>query len=356
MPLAANDSRYSRCKSWAKLLVVFSLGAVLGGVLVAHTPLGGENSSSQSSSATSPSPGEDMDDDRQKGPPEYEPTKADLLSPTASPNLASPANQKDTSANGRPENDAENGGDDESPDETFGQNDGGILDFLHDTFEEIMPNGEDDNDSSGDSVPLEGILFDSDRDEGVGIDEAEMIYPIDENKPRDDILDDGTSNATSAIDDDYDLTYVPGDLSQLKKGLLLSRGLDVAIIAQSNRPVVFANGALSKLNFHGNPDFGATFAVPDDDQSNPGGYVYVSNAEIKHGGGGVGALTFDKDGGIVDYKMLLSGTRYVYKCILFGRAYWVLWNICHYSHSILMNGCPFCIFFFFFFFFPKNFI
>lgn len=132
----------------------------------------------------------------------------------------------------------------------------------------------------------ESDLFDNDTDinaGGIELDTEKNIYPIDENE--DGSNPNMNTNTTTTApqsdgstpytgdgieDDDDDLAYVPGDLSQLKKGLLLSRGLDVAIIAQSNRPVVFANGTLSKLNFHGNPDFGATFAYPDDDESNPG--------------------------------------------------------------------------------------
>ena len=108
---------------------------------------------------------------------------------------------------------------------------------------------------------------------------------------------------TNPVDEDEDNTYVPGDLQQLKKGLLLSRGLDVAIIAQSGRPVRFANGTQSALSFHGHPDFGATFPSPVDDT-----YVYVSNSEIVRSAGGVGAITFDKDGRVIDYRMLLEGT------------------------------------------------
>ena len=74
------------------------------------------------------------------------------------------------------------------------------------------------------------------------------IYPIDENEDgaQSNVNADTTTAAPQTNgsipytgdddeDDDDDLEYVPGDLSQLKKGLLLSRGLDVAIIAQSNR-------------------------------------------------------------------------------------------------------------------------
>ena len=108
---------------------------------------------------------------------------------------------------------------------------------------------------------------------------------------------------TPPADKDEDITYVPGDLQQLKKGLLLSRGLDVAIIAQSGKTVQFADGSHSALPFHGSPDFGATFASPNDDT-----YVYVSNSEIVKSAGGVGAITFDKDGRVIGYGMPLQGT------------------------------------------------
>jgi hypothetical protein len=241
---------------------------------------------------------------------------------------------------------------DKSDDET--------LDVLHNTFEEVFPNKQnnmEESESASDTngkeiiIPPNGMqhdgasgLYDNETDEddanGKELSTTEtIIHPTGakEEDSGDSNMNANTTTIAPQTDDatpdtgnekedgDDDLAYVPGDLSQLKKGLLLSRGLDVAIIAQSNQPVVFANGTLSRLKFHGNPDFGATFAYPDDDESNPGGYAYVSNAEIKRGGGGVGALYFNKDGGIIDYKMLLTGTSM--NCGG-GRTFWNTWISC----------------------------
>jgi uncharacterized protein len=71
--------------------------------------------------------------------------------------------------------------------------------------------------------------------------------------------------------------------------------------------VVLIDGSLSERAFHGRPDGGATF--PDPRTDNPGGWIYVSNSEMKEmGAGGVGAITFDKDGNTVDYNRVLEGT------------------------------------------------
>ena len=52
------------------------------------------------------------------------------------------------------------------------------------------------------------------------------------------------------------------------------------------------------------PDGAMTTSLPEDD----GGWVYVSNSELPDGAGGVGAIYFDRDGTVVDYKMLLTNT------------------------------------------------
>jgi len=72
-------------------------------------------------------------------------------------------------------------------------------------------------------------------------------------------------------------------------------------ISQANKYVKFANGKRSKLKYHAMPDGAAVISLAD-------GYVYISNAEIKDGRGGVYGLYFDRNGRVVDYKMLLSGT------------------------------------------------
>lgn len=102
--------------------------------------------------------------------------------------------------------------------------------------------------------------------------------------------------------------YQPGHLLTTKNGVLLSAGLDCRILATKGQKVKQFNkdktSVLYKslINFHSSPDFGATF--PTDD----GGWVYVSNSEVNRGGGGVGAFKFDKNGNVIDYRMLLEGT------------------------------------------------
>ena len=105
-------------------------------------------------------------------------------------------------------------------------------------------------------------------------------------------------------------TYVPGNLTTLKLDLLLSDGLDARILATAGAKVEYdksvGGGGKSKDKFHGQPDAGATFS--DVRPENPGGWIYVSNSEIDNNKGGVGALTFDKDGNLLDYKIVLKGS------------------------------------------------
>lgn len=103
------------------------------------------------------------------------------------------------------------------------------------------------------------------------------------------------------------VTFVPGDLSVAELGLLLSRGLRARILAKSGRLVGYHDGTNSTIPFHEDPDFGATF--PDTRAFNAGGWVYVSNSERNiTGKGGVGSITFNKNGKVIDYRMVLKGT------------------------------------------------
>ncbi len=105
----------------------------------------------------------------------------------------------------------------------------------------------------------------------------------------------------------WDGTYVPGNLTRQELGLLLSEGLRARIIARSGELVEYSNGSFSDILFHGRPDFGATFV--DTRPFNKGGWVYASNSEMEEkGAGGVGSLTFDKDGEVIDYRMVLEKT------------------------------------------------
>jgi len=116
-----------------------------------------------------------------------------------------------------------------------------------------------------------------------------------------------TTSPTNVPTDSINVTFVPGDLSVTEAGLLLSRGLRARVIGVVGQNIQYFDGTTSSRTFHGNPDFGATF--PDTRPDNDGGWVYVSNSEMNiTGQGGVGAITFDKDGNMIDYRMVLEGT------------------------------------------------
>jgi hypothetical protein len=106
-------------------------------------------------------------------------------------------------------------------------------------------------------------------------------------------------------------------------GIRMCTGMSVRTIAKANQSVrlTAAGGRsdYSDLKFHSMPDGAAAF------QSNNGGYVYVSNSEMKEKLGGVYGLYFDSEGHIVDYKKLLSGTT---RNCGGGRTPWNTWISC----------------------------
>ena len=105
------------------------------------------------------------------------------------------------------------------------------------------------------------------------------------------------------------VTYHPGNLTTREVGLLLSEGLTARIIAQFGQKVTFDAGGQSEASFHARPDYGAAFAYPDDHADYPGGWLYLSNSEVEEEGkGGVGAVSFDREGRVVKYEMILTGT------------------------------------------------
>ena len=110
--------------------------------------------------------------------------------------------------------------------------------------------------------------------------------------------DNSQSNSTKIL-----TGYIPGDLSIVENGLLLSTGLTSRIIATSGDYVEYVNGATSSTKFHFRPDGGAVFRNPDSS-----GWVYVSNSEVANSMGGVGAIYFDASGYVVGYQMILEGT------------------------------------------------
>jgi len=81
-------------------------------------------------------------------------------------------------------------------------------------------------------------------------------------------------------------------------GLRLPAGFTSRVVATSGQSV-----AGTFHDWHAAPDGGATFAAPD------GGWVYVSNAELRGANGGVGAIRFDANGNAADAYSILSGTQ-----------------------------------------------
>jgi len=103
------------------------------------------------------------------------------------------------------------------------------------------------------------------------------------------------------------LAYKPGLINTIENGLHLSEGLTSRVIAISGQKVSYANGETSNLTFHEWPDGGEVF--PDQRPDNEGGWILVSNSEEDQvGKGGVGAITFDSQGNVTNYQMILTGT------------------------------------------------
>lgn len=137
---------------------------------------------------------------------------------------------------------------------------------------------------------------------------GEKIYP---GQPEDDTraryLTDAPSQAPSQSQS-HTGSFFPGFLVVLENGLSLSQGLTSRIIAESGEKVKYANGGQSDIDFHPLPDFGATFWDPRNG-SNPGGWIYVSNSEDRDDKeGGVGAITFNSQGQVIEYRMLLENS------------------------------------------------
>ena len=118
------------------------------------------------------------------------------------------------------------------------------------------------------------------------------------------------------------LEYIPGLLTVKENGLILSEGLTARTIATTDEEVIYVNGSTSVEKFHEEPDAGATFV--DTRPGNEGGWIYVSNSEVKPDGG-VGAITFNKQGEVIEYRRLLSDTR---DNCGGGRTPWNTWISC----------------------------
>lgn len=97
-----------------------------------------------------------------------------------------------------------------------------------------------------------------------------------------------------------------------QNGVRLPAGFTSRIVARSGQ-------TLFGYHWHAAPDGGATFATPD------GGWIYVSNSELKDRAGGVGALRFNAQGEIVDAYSILKHTN---RNCAGGHTPWQTWLSC----------------------------
>jgi Bacterial protein of unknown function (DUF839) len=120
------------------------------------------------------------------------------------------------------------------------------------------------------------------------------------------------------------ITYVPGKATVRENGMILSQGLTSRLIAQSGKPVRYANGQQSSITFHTLPDGAAIFRDPSSTS-----YKYVSNSEASSNAG-VGSITFDQFGNVTGYERLQSGT--IRNCGG-GKTFWNTWITCEETAS-----------------------
>lgn len=111
-----------------------------------------------------------------------------------------------------------------------------------------------------------------------------------------------TASPTPALPD----AFVMGRLNKEENGLILSEGLSATIIANTNDNVLYASGEVSDTVFHPQPAAGDTFV--DTREGNPGGWVYLSGSDADDGG--MGAITFNAAGEVINYEMVLVDTTF----------------------------------------------
>ncbi len=96
----------------------------------------------------------------------------------------------------------------------------------------------------------------------------------------------------------YSLSNLGPLLEPDANGLMLPEGFKSRVVARSGE----APAGLPGYTWHSAPDGGATFPADD------GGWVYVSNSEMRSFTGGVGAIRFDAQGEVMDAYQILKNT------------------------------------------------
>mmetsp|Transcript_37708 Transcript_37708/g.91757 ORF Transcript_37708/g.91757 Transcript_37708/m.91757 type:complete len:656 (-) Transcript_37708:53-2020(-) len=126
-----------------------------------------------------------------------------------------------------------------------------------------------------------------------------------------------------------DVTYRPGEATVFMNGLKLSTGLSARVIAETGKKVQFDTGGESEKHFHSVPDGAGVFV---DEET--GRYAYVSNSEDSNiDWGGVGAIYFNAEGQVIDYKPLLgldpsNNLPQTRRNCGGGKTYWNTWITC----------------------------
>lgn len=118
----------------------------------------------------------------------------------------------------------------------------------------------------------------------------------------------------------------PLEQSPDPNGLRLPAGFTSRVIARSGERPLESSGYV----WHAAPDGGAVFPTED------GGWIYVSNSEVRSSLGGVGALRFSAAGDVIDAYSILQGTS---RNCAGGLTPWGTWLSCEEVSSGFTYEC-----------------